>query len=89
MLATPAYTSSGSPRPRATAGWNGPEATKVRNCLTPRTAATSSAGPVTQPTFHPVTEKVFPAEEMVSVRSAMPGSVATGTCSSPSNSRCS
>ncbi len=39
-----------------------------------RTAATSSAGPCTQPTFQPVTENVLPAEEMVSVRSARPGS---------------
>ena len=67
----------------------GPEPTYVRNCLTARTAATASAGPLTHPTFHPVVEKVLPAEEMVRVRSHIPGSVATGTCSAPSNVRCS
>ena len=61
----------------------------MRNCLTVRTAATASAGPLTQPTFQPVAEKVFPAEEIVSVRSAIPGSVDTGMCSSPSKTRCS
>ena len=57
--------------------------------MTARTAATAAAGPVTQPTFHPVVENVLPADEMVSVRSLIPGSVATGTCSAPSNTRCS
>jgi hypothetical protein len=36
---------------------------------------------MTQPTFHPVVEKVLPADEMVMVRSHIPGSVDTGTCS--------
>ena len=49
------------------------------------TAATSARGPVAQPIFQPVTENVLPAEEIVSVRSAIPGSVASGTCSRPSN----
>ena len=46
-------------------------------------------GPVAQPTFQPVTLNVLPSEEIVSVRSAMPGSVASGMCSSPSKTRCS
>ena len=54
-----------------------------------RTAATSSAGPLTQPTFQPVTENVLPAEDTVSVRPAIPGSVAIGTCRWPSKTRCS
>ena len=54
-----------------------------------RTAATSSGGPCTQPTFQPVTENVLPADEIVSVRSAMPGSVAIGTCGRPSKTMCS
>ena len=58
------------------------------NCLAPRTAATSSAGPHAHPVFHPVTLNVFPIDETVSVRSAIPGSVASGTCS-PSKTRCS
>ena len=45
-----------------------------------RTAATSSADAVTQPTFQPVNENVLPAEEIDTVRSRMPGSVATGMC---------
>ena len=53
-----------------------------------RTAATSGAGPHAQPVFQPVTENVLPSEEIVSVRSAMPASVHSGTCS-PSNTMCS
>ena len=53
-----------------------------------RTAVTSSAGPHTHPTFQPVKLNVLPAELIVSVRSAMPGKVASGRCS-PSNTRCS
>ena len=68
-------TASPRRRPTATAGWNGAPLTKVRNCLAVRTAATSSAGPHSQPIFQPVQENVLPAEEMVRVRSAMPGSV--------------
>ena len=54
-----------------------------------RTAATSSGGPLAQPVFQPVTENVLPSEEIVSVRAAIPGSVASGTCASPSKTRCS
>ena len=57
--------------------------------MTARTAATASAGPDTQPTFHPVVENVFPADEIVRVRERIPGSVDTGTCSAPSKVRCS
>ena len=35
----------------------------------------------TQPIFQPVNENVLPADEIVTVRSRMPGSVASGTCS--------
>ena len=87
--AIPENTSSGSPSPAATAGWKGPEPTKVRNCLSDSAAETASAGPVSQPTFQPVTENVFPPEPIVSVRSAIPGRVATGTCAAPSKVRCS
>ena len=72
----------------AAACWNGVPPAKVMNCLAPRVAATSSAGPHAQPVFQPVTENVLPTEDTVSVRSAIPGSVASGTCS-PSNTRCS
>ena len=68
--------------------WNGPPLTKVSHCLAVRTAATSSGRAHTQPIFQPVTAKVLPPLEMVTVRSAMPGSVAMGMCS-PSNTRCS
>ena len=53
------------------------------------TASISSAGPVIQPIFHPVSENVLPAEETVSVRSAMPGRVAIGVWERPSKVRCS
>ena len=71
------------------AGWNGAPLTKVRNCFAVWTADTSSRGPVAQPIFQPVTENVLPAEESVTVRSAIPGSVASGMCSRPSKVRCS
>ena len=43
--------------------------------MTARTAATSAGGPCTHPIFQPVTENVLPAEEIVSVRWAIPGRV--------------
>ena len=77
--AIPRKNPSSRRRPRAIAGWNGLPLTYVRNCLTARTAEISSAGPLTQPIFQPVVEKVLPADEIVSVRSQAPGSVAIGT----------
>ena len=71
------------------AGWNGAPLTYVRNCFAVRAAATSGAGPHSQPIFHPVVLNVLPPEEIVSVRSAIPGSVASGTCEAPGNTRCS
>ena len=44
------------------------------------TAAMRAAGPMTQPTFHPVNEKLLPPLLIVSVRSASPGRVAARTC---------
>ena len=61
----------------------------MRNCLAVWTAETSARGPVAQPIFQPVNENVLPDEEIVSVRSAIPSSVDIGTCSRPSNTRCS
>ena len=81
-------TAGGYCRPHTMANWNGAGLVYVRNCLAARTAATSGAGPPTHPTFHPVKENVFPPEEMVRVRSAIPGSVASGTWA-PSKNRCS
>ena len=52
----------------------------MRNCFTRSTAETSAAGPLAQPTFHPVQENVLPADEMRSVRSRIPGRLASGTC---------
>ena len=40
-------------------------------------------------TFHAVREKVLPAEPILRVRSAMPGSDRMDRCSQPSNTRCS
>ena len=87
--ANAAYQPSASRSAAAPACWNGVAPAKVRNCLAARTAATSGAGPVAQPTFQPVTLNVLPSEEIVSVRSAIPGSVASGMCSRPSKTRCS
>ena len=40
----------------------------------------SSGGAQTQPIFQPVHENVLPPDEIVTVRSRMPGNVASGTC---------
>ena len=53
-----------------------------------RTAVTSGSGPQAHPTFQPVKASVLPADEIVTVRSAMPGKETRGRCS-PSNTRCS
>ena len=71
------------------AGWNGAPEEYDSQFLAPSTAATRSAGPVTQPIFQPVNEKVLPELEIVTVRSNMPGRVAIGTCSWSSKVRCS
>ena len=49
----------------------------------------SAAGAIAQPTRQPVTLKVFDNPLVVTVRSAMPGSDAIGTCARPSNTMCS
>ena len=68
----------------ATAGWSGAPEVKVRNCLAVSTARTRWAGPVAQPTFQPVKREGLPGAGMVSVRSRMPGRVASGRCSAAS-----
>ena len=60
----------------------------VTNWWTVRTAAARSGGAHVQPIFQPVRLNVFPAEEMVTVRSRMPGSEAIGTWA-PSKTMCS
>ena len=76
-------------RPWAIAYWKGPPETKERCWRTERTARMRSVGPVAQPTFHPVNEKLLPALPSVIVRSAMPGRVAMGMWGCPSYQRCS
>ena len=65
----------------------------MSHCLAASTRLHQRAGPVAQPTFQPVNEYDLPALDSVSVRSNMPGSVASGTCAcSPRSSakvRCS
>ena len=78
-----------SSRACATAGCSGEPDVNVSHCFAASTAPTSSAGPVAQPTFHPVNEYDFPALDRVSVRSNIPGRVASGTCSWSSKVRCS
>ena len=53
---------SGSASACATAYWNGPPLTNVRNCLAVFTAATSSGTALAQPIFQPVKANVLPAE---------------------------
>ena len=63
--------------------------TYVRTCLAVFVASTRAAGPHAHPIFQPVVLNVLPPDEIVSVRSAMPGSVAIGMCSAPEKTRCS
>ena len=63
----------GEPSPAATPRWKGAAFTYVRNCFAVRTAASSSGLAHAQPTFQPVHENVLPPDEMVTVRSRMPG----------------
>ena len=68
--------------------WNGVATANVTNWCTARTAAVSSGGAQVQPIFQPVRLNVLPADEIVTVRSRIPGSEAIGTCA-PSNTMCS
>ena len=52
-----------------------------------RTPSSSGFGASAQPIFHPVTLNVFAALETVTVRSAMPGSEASGVCGASNVSR--
>ena len=54
-----------------------------------RAAAMRAGGAQIQPIFQPVVLNVLPPLEITSVRSRMPGSVASGTCRASSNTRCS
>ena len=62
---------------------------KVRNWCALATIAASGGGATAQPTFQPVSEKILPAEPILTVRSAMPGSEASGIWARPSNTTCS
>ena len=72
----------------AMASWNGTPLQNVMNWWALRKARVMSGGAQVNPTFHPVNEKVFPVEEIMTVRSRMPGREESGTCSA-SNTRCS
>ncbi len=52
-------------------------------------AAAIGADAQAQPTFQPVSEKIFPAEPIFTVRSRMPGRPISGVWRRPSNTRCS
>ena len=49
----------------------------------------SAAGPMIQPIFQPVSEKILPAEPTRTVRARIPGRVEGGTWVRPSKVRCS
>ena len=68
--------------------WPGVLTAKVTNWWAVRRASVSSGGAQVQPIFQPVRLKVLPVDEMVTVRSRMPGREARGRCA-PSKTRCS
>ena len=69
---------SPSSSPNATAACRLGAVQKVRNWCARATTLASSGAATIHPTFHPVSEKILPAEPILIVRSAMPGSVASG-----------
>ena len=68
---------------------SGVDALKTVNCLSLASASCSAAGPIAHPMRQPVQERVFPAPLSVSVRSPIPGSVASLTCMAGSKTMCS
>jgi len=68
--------------------WKGVTTAEVTNWWAARNAAARGGAAQVHPIFQPVKLKVLPADETVTVRSRMPGSPASGTCS-PSNTTCS
>ena len=78
----------GTARAVTAAAWSGAAAPTVRKSWTRRMPTDSSGEAIVQPMRQPVTEYVFDIEWMLTVRSAMPGIVASGMCS-PSYTRCS
>ena len=71
---------SSATKARARACWKGVAVQKVTNWCAVRSAAVRAGGAQVWPTFQPVKLKVLPDEEMITVRSRMPGSAARGTC---------
>ena len=69
----PAENPSRAPRPWATPSCSAGGVVKVRNWCALAITSISARGPVTQPTFQPVSEKIFPAEPIRTTRSRMPG----------------
>ena len=79
---------AGSRAATTAAAWSGAAAPTVRKSWTRRIPTDRSGGAIVQPIRQPVTEYVFDIEWIDTVRSAIPGSVASGMCS-PSNTMCS
>ena len=65
----------------------GVETAKVRNWWAERTPRERAAGATLQPIFQPVSEKVFPSEDRLTVRCHIPGRLARRTCSPSNTSR--
>ena len=84
----PRSTRPGSPSATTAAACSGAAAPTVRKSWTRRIPTDRSGGAIVQPIRQPVTEYVFDIEWIETVRSAIPGSVASGMCS-PSNTMCS
>ena len=79
---------SGNPSATTAAACSGAAAPTVRKSWTRRMPTDRSGGAIVQPIRQPVTEYDFDIEWIETVRSAIPGSVASGMCS-PSNTMCS
>ena len=62
---------------------------KVRNWCALAMADSRRGAAQTKPTFQPVSENIFPAEPILTVRSAMPGRPISGMCRRPSKITCS
>ena len=81
--------SSPSASPNVTAACKLGAEAKVRNWCARAASVASSGAAAIHPIFHPVSEKILPADPHLSVRDAMPSIRAKGMNACPSISRCS
>lgn len=71
------------------AAWQGVDTENCTHWFMSTMPRIKAGGPTAHPIFHPVHENVLPEDDTVTVRSAMPGTVAMRAHSRPSYTMCS